>query len=166
MNTGHKENLVKSMASNAQIVDGSAQTVDGPPESGNPSTGNEEIELPVDPVKSMVSNAQTVHWSPEIGNSSTGNEEIELPAYPVKSITSGAQTVDGSTQVEDESAQNVDGSPESGNSSTGNRKIKLPDYPSAWIYEKFFIGGYSQNRMLKFKNPKSMYTAVNVFAGE
>lgn len=39
-------------------------------------------------------------------------------------------------------------------------------YPVPWKYEKFFIGGYSQNRMLEFKKPKSMYTAINLFAGE
>lgn len=39
-------------------------------------------------------------------------------------------------------------------------------YPEPWKYEKFFIGGYKQNRMLKFKKPKTMYTAINLFAGE
>ena len=39
------------------------------------------------------------------------------------------------------------------------------DYPPAWKWERFFIGGYSQNRMLKVKNPKNMYTAINLFAG-
>lgn len=39
-------------------------------------------------------------------------------------------------------------------------------YPEPWKYEKFFIGGYSQSRMFKFKKPKSMYIAINLFAGE
>lgn len=39
-------------------------------------------------------------------------------------------------------------------------------YPEPWKYKKFFVGGYSQSRMLKFKKPKSMYTAINLFAGE
>ena len=39
------------------------------------------------------------------------------------------------------------------------------DYPPAWKFEKYFIGGYSQKRMLKFKKPKSMYIAINLFAG-
>jgi len=40
------------------------------------------------------------------------------------------------------------------------------NYPPAWKFEKYFVGGYSQKRMLKFKKPKSMYTAINLFAGE
>ena len=39
------------------------------------------------------------------------------------------------------------------------------NYPPAWKYEKYFVGGYNQKRMLKFKKPKSMYTAINLFAG-
>lgn len=39
------------------------------------------------------------------------------------------------------------------------------NYPPPWKWEKFFIGGYSQSRMLKFKNPKTMYKAINLFAG-
>ena len=38
-------------------------------------------------------------------------------------------------------------------------------YPPAWRFEKWFIGGYSQSRMFKFKNPKNMYRAINLFAG-
>ncbi|KAI9800546.1 MAG: hypothetical protein M1825_004095 [Sarcosagium campestre] len=38
-------------------------------------------------------------------------------------------------------------------------------YPEPWKYEKFFPGGYGQKRMLKFKNPNTMYRAVNLFAG-
>ncbi|MCJ1476217.1 hypothetical protein MMC13_004883 [Lambiella insularis] len=38
-------------------------------------------------------------------------------------------------------------------------------FPEPWKYGKFFPGGYSQKRMLKFKNPKSMYYAINLFAG-
>lgn len=39
------------------------------------------------------------------------------------------------------------------------------NYPPPWKWEKFFVGGYSQTRMFKFKNPKTMYTAINLFAG-
>ena len=39
------------------------------------------------------------------------------------------------------------------------------NFPPAWKFEKWFVGGYSQKRMLKFKNPKSMYMAINLFAG-
>ncbi len=38
-------------------------------------------------------------------------------------------------------------------------------YPAPWKWEKFLLGGYSQSRMLKFKKPKTMYTAINLFAG-
>ena len=39
------------------------------------------------------------------------------------------------------------------------------NYPPPWKWERFFIGGYNQTRMLKFKKPKTMYTAINLFAG-
>ena len=39
------------------------------------------------------------------------------------------------------------------------------NYPEPWNYQKFFPGGYTQGRMLKFKKPKTMYTAINLFAG-
>ena len=39
------------------------------------------------------------------------------------------------------------------------------NYPPPWKWEKFFIGGYNQSRMFKFKKPKNMYTAINLFAG-
>ncbi|KAI9821106.1 MAG: hypothetical protein M1827_003840 [Pycnora praestabilis] len=39
------------------------------------------------------------------------------------------------------------------------------DYPETWKYEKWFIGGYDQSRMLKFKSPNTMYKAINLFAG-
>lgn len=39
------------------------------------------------------------------------------------------------------------------------------NYPQPWKFEKWFLGGYSQKRMLKFKNPKTMYYAINLFAG-
>ena len=46
-----------------------------------------------------------------------------------------------------------------------NESYENLDYPSAWKFEKWFIGGYSQSRMIKFKNPKTMYKAINLFAG-
>lgn len=39
------------------------------------------------------------------------------------------------------------------------------NYPPPWKWEKYFIGGYSQSRMIKFKKPKTMYMAINLFAG-
>ena len=61
---------------------------------------------------------------------------------------------------------------EEGNSSAGlpanNAKEENYDninYPPPWKWEKFFLGGYNQSRMFKFKKPKTMYTAINLFAG-
>ncbi len=39
------------------------------------------------------------------------------------------------------------------------------NYPPPWKWERFFVGGYNQSRMIKFKRPKTMYTAINLFAG-
>ena len=39
------------------------------------------------------------------------------------------------------------------------------EYPPPWKWEKYFVGGYSQSRMFKFKNPNNMYKAINIFAG-
>lgn len=39
------------------------------------------------------------------------------------------------------------------------------NYPEPWKLEKWFVGGYSQKRMIKFKKPKNMYRAINLFAG-
>ena len=39
------------------------------------------------------------------------------------------------------------------------------EYDPPWRFAKFLPGGYSQKRMLKFKNPKHMYLAINLFAG-
>jgi hypothetical protein len=34
-----------------------------------------------------------------------------------------------------------------------------------WRFESFIPGGYSQPRMLRFKNPSTMYKVINLFAG-
>lgn len=47
---------------------------------------------------------------------------------------------------------------------TGQKDDNI-SYPPPWKWERFFIGGYDQSRMLKFKKPKTMYTAINLFAG-
>ncbi|KAI9682145.1 MAG: hypothetical protein M1817_000199 [Caeruleum heppii] len=39
------------------------------------------------------------------------------------------------------------------------------EYPQPSKMEKYLIGGYTPKRMLKFKSPKSMYRAINLFAG-
>lgn len=55
-------------------------------------------------------------------------------------------------------------SPDSGATLT-NKEDGDIDYPPPWKWENLFIGGYSQSRMIKFKNPKTMYKAINLFAG-
>lgn len=54
---------------------------------------------------------------------------------------------------------------ESNESYTKQEEYDSIDYPPPWKHEKFFVGGYSQSRMIKFKKPKTMYTAINLFAG-
>jgi hypothetical protein len=39
------------------------------------------------------------------------------------------------------------------------------DHPEPWRFEHWIPGGYSQSRMLRFKNPSTMYKAINFFAG-
>ena len=39
-------------------------------------------------------------------------------------------------------------------------------HPEPWACEKWIPGGYSQSRMLRFKNPSTMYKVINLFAGE
>ena len=53
-----------------------------------------------------------------------------------------------------------------GNNHEEKENVDNLEYPKPWKFEKWFVGGYTQNRMLKFKKPKSMYTAINLFAGE
>ena len=56
-------------------------------------------------------------------------------------------------------------SPERRRGSQYHDEIGHIDYPPPWKWENYFIGGYKQGRMFKFKNPKNMYTAINLFAG-
>lgn len=39
-------------------------------------------------------------------------------------------------------------------------------HPEPWPFENWIPGGYSQSRMLRFKNPSTMYKVINLFAGE
>ena len=64
-------------------------------------------------------------------------------------------------------AQTVDEKPSAG-LPTNNAKDENYDninYPPPWKWERYFVGGYSQSRMFKFKKSKTMYTAINLFAG-
>ena len=81
----------------------------------------------------------------------------------VPSQGSSETNVPGETQ--DLSDEKLNGSHEP-NGKNSEADYENLNYPPAWKFEKYFIGGYNQNRMLKFKKPKSMYTAINLFAGE
>lgn len=57
-------------------------------------------------------------------------------------------------------------------SEKGNIKNVLPDaeyshinHPEPWRFEHWIPGGYSKSRMIRFKNPSTMYKAINFFAG-
>jgi hypothetical protein len=39
------------------------------------------------------------------------------------------------------------------------------NHPEPWRFEHWIPGGYSQSRMIRFKNPSAMYKAINFFAG-
>lgn len=39
-------------------------------------------------------------------------------------------------------------------------------HPEPWPFEHWIPGGYSQSRMLRFKNPSTMYKVINLFAGK
>lgn len=38
-------------------------------------------------------------------------------------------------------------------------------FPKPWKWERWFPGGYNRTRMIKFKNPETMYKAINLLAG-
>ena len=71
------------------------------------------------------------------------------------------------SQIPKEALKNEEANPSAGpptnDAKDGNNENI--NYPPPWKWEKFFIGGYNQSRMLKFKKPKAMYTAINIFAG-
>ena len=56
-------------------------------------------------------------------------------------------------------------SPDSATNLKEQEELNNIKYPEPWKWEKFFIGGYHEKSMLKFKNPKTMYKAINLFAG-
>lgn len=74
-------------------------------------------------------------------------------------------------KMDSKASSDTDDLPEKGVSPASNGNLKDEDdyenlnYPKPWKFEKWFIGGYSQGRMIKFKNPKTMYKAINLFAG-
>ncbi|KZN93729.1 Sugar transporter [Penicillium chrysogenum] len=39
------------------------------------------------------------------------------------------------------------------------------NHPEPWRFEHWIPGGYSQSRMIRFKNPSTTYKAINFFAG-
>lgn len=77
----------------------------------------------------------------KVNNGSPSSSDIHIP----KEIQE-YQEAKPSTDIKDEKDDNI-------------------NYPPPWKWEKFFVGGYNQSRMFKFKKSKTMYTAINLFAG-
>ncbi|KAL8865473.1 MAG: hypothetical protein Q9198_009308, partial [Flavoplaca austrocitrina] len=73
-------------------------------------------------------------------------------------------------RIDSKTSSDTDDIPEKGVSSASDKAVKDQDdyenltYPQPWKFEKWFIGGYSHGRMIKFKSPKAMYRAINFFA--
>ncbi|KAI4137058.1 MAG: hypothetical protein L6R39_007497, partial [Caloplaca ligustica] len=75
-------------------------------------------------------------------------------------------------KADSKTSSDTEGIPEKTEGPASSDKLKGGDddyenlnYPSPWKFEKWFLGGYSQGRMIKFKKPKTMYKAINLFAG-
>jgi len=83
-------------------------------------------------------------------------KDVASQGSSVKTVPGGTQKLHGETF----------GGPPGMNEEKVEDDYENLNYPPAWKFEKYFVGGYSQKRMLKFKKPKSMYTAINLFAGE
>ncbi|KAL9576336.1 MAG: hypothetical protein Q9212_007186, partial [Teloschistes hypoglaucus] len=75
------------------------------------------------------------------------------------------ENADSKTSSESENFPEKHGTVAPDEKSKEDQEIDNLNYPPPWKYEKYFIGGYSQGRMIKFKNPKTMYKAINLFAG-
>ena len=73
--------------------------------------------------------------------------------------------------MESKTSSDTEVLPEKVSTPSSDEKLKEEDevehlnYPQPWKFEKWFLGGYSQGRMIKFKSPKTMYKAINLFAG-
>ncbi|KAL8853589.1 MAG: hypothetical protein Q9221_001575 [Calogaya cf. arnoldii] len=74
-------------------------------------------------------------------------------------------------KMDSKTSSDTDDIPEKGVSPASDQESKGEDdyenlnYPEPWKFEKWFLGGYSQGRMIQFKSPKTMYKAINLFAG-
>ena len=87
-------------------------------------------------------------------------------------MATGQKVLQGSpsssdTQIPKEAHENEEVKANAGPSldNAQNENLDNINYPPPWKFEKFFVGGYNQSRMFKFKKPKTMYTAINLFAG-
>lgn len=71
------------------------------------------------------------------------------------------------TQIPKESREHGEAKPSASlpANDANEEKYDNINYPPPWKWERYFIGGYNQGRMFKFKNPKTMYKAINIFAG-
>ncbi|KAI9728317.1 MAG: hypothetical protein M1834_007721 [Cirrosporium novae-zelandiae] len=86
---------------------------------------------------------------------------------PIKDdISSSPNTSDTEVFSEKPTQKNVEITKDGRNSGYREKEDDLDiEYEKPWKWEKFLPGGYSPKRMLRFKSPKSMYNAINLFAG-
>lgn len=109
---------------------------------------------------------EVTHGSDSSGSDECPSRTIDMDMEHKEEVPhqgSSGTNIPGSTQiVKDEKL----GGPPGTNEEKAEDDYENLNYPPAWKFEKYFIGGYSQKRMFKFKKPKSMYTAINLFAGE
>ena len=68
------------------------------------------------------------------------------------------------TQIPKQSQEHGEAKPSAG-LPTNDENYDNINYPPPWKWARYFVGGYNQGRMFKFKNPKTMYKAINLFAG-
>ncbi|KAL8943180.1 MAG: hypothetical protein Q9216_001234 [Gyalolechia sp. 2 TL-2023] len=75
------------------------------------------------------------------------------------------ENIDSKTSSDSEALPEKASSPSSNENLGEKDDLENLNYPQPWSFERWFPGGYSQGRMIKFKNPKTMYKAINLFAG-
>ena len=77
----------------------------------------------------------------------------ELPASPETELSRNQRGV--RTKLESASVEQQEYAKDETDEALDNIR-----YPPPWKWEKYCIGGYSQDRMLKFKNLNTMYKAI------
>ena len=91
------------------------------------------------------------------------SKHIEKAGQSPSPISSETEDQKISTHVYDDEKGEVDNDEK--HTPAKQNEFSNLEFPPPWKHERWFPGGYHQRRMLKFKNPKTMYTAINLFAG-